>query len=318
MKKVLILGGSGQAGYYLQLFLRHTGRGCLTVPSHKQLDFLARDFTGKLENLLWELQPDEIYNFASLMYAPDSWRSPLDYMQVNGTAVLQILNLILKVCPGARFFNAGSAEMFRKGTTVQDECTEVRPINPYGAAKQFAYEAVRIYREEKGLHASTGIFFNMESPRRQATFFTRKVVKEAVRLRMDVESGRLIIPMMLGPLSARRDWGWCPEYVEVAHKILQQDKPDDFVIGTGESNTCLNFVMTTLRAAGLPSPAMNFNKYVSCESTYHAIDCMEADPRKASARLRWNAKYKMKDVIEMLVAVEMAQCEPGLMRITGS
>src|ERR1700733_1403928 len=221
MKKVLILGAASQSGYYLSDFLAPT---CKVFPTTRHsLDFLARDFRGKLENLLWEIQPDEIYNFASLMESRESWRAPLDYMQVNGTAVLQVLDLIMRVCPKARFFNAGSAQIFRKGTRVQGEGTERRPSNPYGFAKNFAYEAVRTYREEMGLHASTGIFFNMESPRRAATFFSRKVVKEAVRLRMDVDAGRPIVPMTLGSLSARRDWGWCPEYVQAAWMMLQQD-----------------------------------------------------------------------------------------------
>lgn len=309
MKKAIILGGHGQIGSYLVDFFM--SGGCkenydVWVLGHKDFD-VATAVDKDYISLLEMFKPDEIYNFASLMYAPDSWHRPMQYMKVNGLAVLQLLDTVAAYRPQTKVFQAGSAEMFEKASVIQSEDTNRLPENPYGLSKMMACEAVRIYREHYKVFACTGIFFNAESPRRKETFFARKVAMEAVRIARELAEKRNFTPIKLGKLEARRDWGWAPEYAEVAWRILQQEEPRDYCIGTGESFTCREFVLECLRAAGLPKPEEDFDKYVQYEKVgeYTRRDTMRARTDKAKRFLGWQAKYKMQDVARMLVEAEM-------------
>lgn len=303
MKRALIFGVAGQAGSYLREYLLMQGYQ-VTGVTKEDLDFTNLLYGKQLETLLQMEAPDEIYNLAARMYAPDSWKDPLGYMEVNGMAVLRLLEAIKKQLPMTKFFQAGSAEVFAKETTQQSEETEKRPENPYGLSKLFAQEAVRIYREE-GLFACTGILFNMESPRRAESFFAQKVVKEVVRIKKEKEETGKWKPMKLGSLTARRDWGWAPEYMTVAWKMLQQKEPEDFVIGTGESFSCEEYVSVALREAGFVPDGEGFEDYVQYEKLAGRGNTMRAVPNKAKEKLGWTAQVRMYDVVRRLVEAEV-------------
>jgi GDPmannose 4,6-dehydratase len=301
MKKALVFGGSGQAGSYLVELLEEKGYE-VSAPSRNAVNFETDDFWWKLDERIRWFKPDEVYNFAAKMFAEDSWKYPIDYMEVNGIAVISILQSIQKWHPKAKFFNAGSADVFAKWSATYDEKSIREVSTPYGLSKQMAEEAVRIYRD-KGLFACTGIYFNMESPRRASHFFSKKVVREAVRIQKEFGK-KEIEKMKLGRISARRDWGWAPEYVEVAWRMLQMDSPTDLVIGTGESHTCKEFIIKAFEVAGLYVD--DIDKYVEYDHTEpEFLDSMWANPSKAESKLGWKAKYKFKDVIRMLVEAEL-------------
>lgn len=306
MNRALIFGASGQMGYYLSEFLKSKGY-MLSCPKRSECDF-EQATTWDFKNIIEDELPDEIYNLVGLNYAPDSWHLPGKYMQVNGTVVLSLLQAIKEITPKPKLFQAGSAEVFEKVSVIQREDSNRLPENPYGLSKMLAMELVRIYREKYGLFACTGILFNAESPRRDKFFFAEKVVSEAVRIRKELLATNKWTPMKLGRLGARRDWGWAPEYVEVAWKMLQIPYPNDFVIGTGEANDCLEFVVQALKAAGLPDVEEKFDSYVVFEKEERKSierNSMRAIPIKAKTLLDWEAKYKFKDVVRMLVEAEM-------------
>ncbi len=306
MKKAIVFGASGQMGQYLVEFLK-SKQYEVARPTGRDFDFEELSPL-LLMNLFREEQPDEIYNMVGLNYAPDSWHLPGKYLTVNGLAVQKLLGQLRLSAPQAKFFQAGSAEVFEKASVMQSEDTNKLPENPYGLSKMMAMDLVRIYRERYGLFACTGIFFNAESPRRDKFFFSMKVASEAARIRKEqLESGKWE-PMKLGNLDARRDWGWAPEYVEVAWMMLQQEEPMDFVIGTGESHTCLEFVMEALSVAGCPDVKKDFDKYVTYEKAERKTqerNCMQAVPLKAEKTLGWKARYKFVNVVHMLVEAEM-------------
>jgi GDPmannose 4,6-dehydratase len=306
MKKAIVFGASGQMGSYLVDYLATDLGYLVTEPSHEHVDFEVLDIH-MLKNMFREIRPDEIYNMVGLNYAPDSWFLSEKYLKVNGLAVQKLLEAVRIEVPNVKFFQAGSAEVFEKESVMQDEWTNRLPENPYGLSKMMAMELVRMYRMKYGLFACTGIFFNAESPRRDKFFFAEKVVTEAVRLKKDFDKGTWV-PIELGQLGARRDWGWAPEYVQVAHRMLQQISPMDFVIGTGDSHDCKEFVREALFAVGLPDVDKDFDKYVKYppeERKTQERNCMKAMPMKAEKFLGWKAKYRFKDVVRMLVEAEM-------------
>jgi GDPmannose 4,6-dehydratase len=316
MKRALIFGASGQMGFYLKEYLGSLGYQ-MHCPKKREID-LQTVAPWEMRSLLENEAPDEIYNLAAINNAADSWFLVDKYVHINGVGALQLVKMIKEVCPKAKFFQAGSAEVFEKASVLQAEDTNRMPENPYGLSKMMAMEAVRLYREKYGMFACTGIFFNAESPRRDKLFFAEKVAGEAARLKMEFDLGSWT-KIKLGRLDARRDWGWAPEYVEVAWKMLQQETPMDFVIGTGETHTCRDFVQEALICAGLPEVEKNFDKYVEYDKTFSPVgNCMRAQPFKAKRILQWEAKYRFKDVVKMLVEAEMkALCESGLMKTTG-
>lgn len=310
MKRAIVFGAYGQMGHYLVELLKSKE---YDVVCPKKCDFDFENLESfSLMNLFREEQPHEVYNLVGLNYAPDSWHLPHRYLMVNGLAVQKLLGTLRQSVASARFFQAGSAEVFEKASVQQAEGTNRLPENPYGVAKMMAMELVRIYREKYGIFACTGIFFNAESPRRNKFFFAEKIASEVARVRKEqLEFGKWADrlsaePISLGRLDAKRDWGWAPEYVEVAWRMLQQEKPEDFVIGTGEVHTCLEFVKEALMVAGLPDVEKNFDRYVKYDKKVEFKgNCMRAMPYKAEQILGWKAQYKFKDVVRMLVEAEM-------------
>lgn len=309
-KKALIFGMSGQAGYYLAELLwskDYEIHGTFSTiahthdeKSHKwyRLD-LANQFDKSTEVLIEKVRPDEIYNLASSMYAPASWDNPVEYMQVNAMVVARMLETYRKVNPDGRFFQAGSADVLDLTYQPQNERTEKKPRTPYGVAKLAAQEMVRVYREKYGVYACTGILFNMESPRRPKTFFTTKVAQQVAQVaRGERES------VKMGRLTAIRDWGRTEEYVEAMWKMLQDPgMPRDYVIGTGQSASCLEFVLEAMSVAGIPKNRLGYEFHTDVLEQ----DSLRADPSEIRYRLQWRARSSWVDVVRELVEAELGK-----------
>jgi len=254
MKKAFITGIGGQDGSYLAeylLSLDYEVHGIIrrnSTPEHQQsrLDKIRNNKnlhvsygdlldTSKIESLLREIQPDEVYNIAAQSHVRISYEIPQFTVQTNALGVLNILEAVKNNCPNAKFYQASSSEMF--GSSVdedgyQRETTKMTPVSPYGCAKVFGYNIVRNYRNAYKLHASNGILFNHESPRRGSNFVTNKVVKAAVRIKLGLQDN-----LELGNLDAYRDWGHSKDYIKAMHLILQQPNPGDWVVATGETRS---------------------------------------------------------------------------------
>jgi len=254
MKKAFITGIGGQDGSYLAeylLSLDYKVHGIIrrnSTPEHQQsrLDKIRNNKnlhvsygdlldTSKIESLLREIQPDEVYNIAAQSHVRISYEIPQFTVQTNALGVLNILEAVKNNCPNAKFYQASSSEMF--GSSVdedgyQRETTKMTPVSPYGCAKVFGYNIVRNYRNAYKLHASNGILFNHESPRRGSNFVTNKVVKAAVRIKLGLQDN-----LELGNLDAYRDWGHSKDYIKAMHLILQQPNPGDWVVATGETRS---------------------------------------------------------------------------------
>jgi GDPmannose 4,6-dehydratase len=320
MKTALVFGAGGQAGSYMCDFLLAKGYRVYGVTREMKLEENLSQASKHANFILlnctdvknWQdvfdsmdCSANEIYNFAGRMFAPASWKEPYDYVGVNGLAVLYMLEAIVqhKLERKVKFFNAGSADMFKKGLLVQDEETDRQPDSPHGVAKLFAEGLVRSYRQKYKMFACTGIFFNMESPRRQKTFFAEKVVSELARIKICIDKGRSFEQLQLGSLNARRDWGLASEYVEAAWLMLQAEEPEDYVIGTGVSRSCRDYVHEVLRALGLFD---GFDTYVNAYGVVSNVpDVMHARPNKIKRDLGWEARSKVTQVVEVLVNVEL-------------
>jgi len=312
MKKALILGVSGQDGSYLVQLLLSKGYqvygtardaqtqtfdnlGRLGIRDKVALESVAiTDFRSILQVLL-KTEPDEIYNLAGQSSVGLSFQQPVETFESISVATVNILEAIRFSGLPARFYNACSGECF--GDTPEggaDEDTAFRPKSPYGVAKAAAFWHVSNYREAYGLFACSGILFNHESPLRPDRFVTKKIVATARRI---AEGSKEKI--VLGDTAIERDWGWAPEYVEAMWLMLQQDRPDDYVIATGESHSLRSFAEYAFEAVGL-----NLNDHLVIDrSLFRPLDinCSKGNPAKAKKTLLWQAKYRMKDVVKMMV-----------------
>jgi GDPmannose 4,6-dehydratase len=316
--KALISGISGQDGAYLaDLLLRKgydvvgTSRDAQTASFHNlkhlgianriQMESMAtHDFRSVLQ-VLKKIQPDEIYNLSGQSSVGLSFDQPVETLDSIITGTLNLLEVIRFLGKPVRFYNAGSSECF--GNTDADGATEeaqFRPRSPYAVAKSAAYWLVANYREAYGLHASTGILFNHESPLRPSRFVTRKIIAAAARISLGSSE-----KLSLGNISIRRDWGWAPEYVDMMWRMLQQEQADDFVIATGESHSLQEFVQETFAQLQL-----NWQDHTSVSQTlFRPTDIAEGkgNAQKAERLLGWKARAHMKDVISMMIAAELEQ-----------
>jgi GDPmannose 4,6-dehydratase len=314
-KKALIFGVSGQDGSYLaQLLL---GKGSyqvfgasrdaqvasfnnltrLGIRDRIVLDSVSLiDFRSVLQALM-KIQPDEVYNLAGQSSVGLSFQQPVETLESIAQGTLNLLEAIRFTGRPIRLYNAGSSECFGDTDDPADENTPFRPRSPYAVAKAAAFWEVANYREAYGLYACSGMLFNHESPLRPERFVTRKIVAAACRIAAG-NQGQL----QLGNISIQRDWGWAPEYVDAMWLMLQQEKPQDYVIATGESHSLAEFVETAFSCAGLDS-----EKYVVSDPALLRpadITVGKADPSRAREHLGWQARYRMRDVVRMMVEAE--------------
>jgi GDPmannose 4,6-dehydratase len=328
MKKALITGITGQDGSYLTELLLNKGyevHGIIRRSSSfntERIDHIYKDRHEKgvklflhygdlidssnIMQLLYEIRPDEIYHLGAQSHVRVSFDMPLATGDMTGLSTTRILEAMRQVGVKSRFYQASSSEMYGKVQAVpQNEETPFYPRSPYAAAKVYGYWITVNYRESYNLHASNGILFNHESPRRGETFVTRKITRAVARIKAGLQK-----ELYLGNLDSKRDWGYAPEYVEAMWLMLQQDKPDDYVIATGETHTVREFVEEAFAYVGL-----DWKQYVQFDARYlrpTEVDLLIGDATKAKKQLGWEPKVKFKELVKIMVDADCQQLERQL------
>ncbi len=267
-----------------------------------------------LARLIGKVAPDEIYNLAAQSHVRVSFDNPEYTTDITATGTVRLLEAIRETGIQPRFYQASSSEMFGLVQEVpQRETTPFYPRSPYGCAKVYAHWITVNYRESYGLHASSGILFNHESPRRGETFVTRKITRAVAHIAAGLQD-----KLYLGNLDAKRDWGYAKEYVEAMWLMLQQDEPDDYVIATNETHTVREFLEAAFGHAGL-----DWNKYVEIDPRYYRpaeVDLLIGDYSKARKRLGWAPKTKFTDLVKLMVEADVQRLKDhreGKIRVTG-
>ncbi len=258
-----------------------------------------------LVNLLRTVQPEEVYHLGAQSHVKVSFDMPEYTGDVTGLGTIRLLEAIRAAESGARFYQASSSEMFGSAPPPQNEVTPFHPRSPYGCAKVYAYWAAVNYREAYGLHASNGILFNHESPRRGATFVTRKITRAVARIAAGLQD-----TLYLGNLDAVRDWGYAKEYVEAQWLMLQATEGDDYVIATGQAATVRQFAESAFARAGL-----DWEKYVRTDVRYERpseVDALIGDPTKAQVSLGWSAKTHWQDLACLMVDADIQKLDDEL------
>ncbi len=320
MLKALITGITGQDGSYLAEFLLAKGyeiHGLIRKSSTfntGRIDHIYQDphepgarlfmHYGDLSNgeqltyLIYNVQPDEIYHMGAQSHVKVSFDMPEYTGEVTGIGTTRILDAVRRSGIQTRFYQASSSEMFGDAPPPQNEDTPFRPRSPYAIAKVYAYWMAANYREGYGLFIVNGILFNHESPRRGATFLSRKVTRAIARIKAGLQD-----KVYLGNLDARRDYGYTPEYVEVMWAMLQQERPDDYAIGTGVAPTIQQFVEEAFSYAD-----MDWQQYVEIDARYFRpteVEILQADSRKAKRLLGWEPKVTYEDLVRIMVDADM-------------
>ncbi|MEZ5320807.1 MAG: GDP-mannose 4,6-dehydratase [Microthrixaceae bacterium] len=308
-------GITGQDGSYLAEFLLEQGyeifgmvRRSSTVTferiAHLQ-DRVTMVYADLLDQasmieVLREHEPAEVYNLAAQSFVPTSFSQPVLTGEVTALGVTRLLDAIRLVAPETRFYQASSSEMFGKVVEVpQRETTPFYPRSPYGVAKLYGHWITINYRESYDLHASSGILFNHESPRRGLEFVTRKISYGVARIKLGLQQ-----ELRLGNLEAQRDWGFAGDYVKAMWAMLQQDTPDDYVVSTGETHTVREFCEIAFGHAGL-----NWEDHVKVDERFFRpaeVDLLIGDPAKASTALDWRAETSFQDLVTMMVDADVA------------
>jgi GDPmannose 4,6-dehydratase len=321
MKKALITGVTGQDGSYLVELLLSKGyevHGVIRRASTfntRRLDHLYRDpHNGEKVNLflhygdmsvpetmmdiIYNVRPDEVYHLAAQSHVRVSFDMPEYTGDVTGLGTIRILDAIRRSGIKARFYQASSSEMFGSAKPPQNEVTPFEPRSPYAAAKVYAYWVTRNYREGYNQYACNGILFNHESPRRGETFVTRKITRAIASILAGKQNH-----LYLGNLESKRDWGYAPEYVEAMWLILQQDLPNDYVIGTGEAHSVREFLEEAFSYVDL-----DYNEYVRIDPRYFRpteVDFLLSDPSKAQKDLGWSPKVHFHELVRIMVDADM-------------
>ncbi|OGH71465.1 MAG: GDP-mannose 4,6-dehydratase [Candidatus Magasanikbacteria bacterium RIFCSPLOWO2_01_FULL_43_20b] len=267
-------------------------------PHNKNLLMHYGDMTDSVSitNILAKVKPDEIYNLAAQSHVKVSFETPLYTAQTSGIGVLNLLESVRALNLKSKIYQASTSELYSGDPkeAPQNELTPFKPKSPYGAAKLYGFEIARIYRESYGMFISNGILFNHESERRGESFVTRKITL-GIR---DILAGKEKY-IKLGNVDAKRDWGYAPEYVEAMWKILQQNKPDDFVIATGETHSVKEFLVEACKAAGL-----DWTRVLKIDEKYkrpNEVDCLCGDASKARKILGWKPKTAFKELVKIMV-----------------
>jgi GDPmannose 4,6-dehydratase len=316
MPTALISGITGQDGSYLAEFLLAKGyrvvgivRRSSTTPYERiahlvdRVELVSADLLDQtsLTDAVQECQPDEIYNLAAQSFVQTSWTQPVLTGEFTALGVTRILEAMKKAAPKARFYQASSSEMFGKVVeSPQRETTPFYPRSPYGVAKVYAHWITVNYRESFGLYAVSGILFNHESPRRGLEFVTRKVTDAVARIKLGQTDH-----VSLGNLDARRDWGFAGDYVDAMWRMLQQDAPDDYVVGTGHTCSVRELCDTAFGYVGL-----DYRDYVRQDPKFFRpaeVDLLVADATKARIQLGWQPATTFQQLIETMVDADVAR-----------
>ena len=369
MKKALITGITGQDGSYLAEFLLEKGyevHGLIRRSSTFNTERIDHIYTdphdlksklflhygdlndgGQLSNLIYNIQPSEIYHLAAQSHVRVSFDMPEFTGDVTGIGTTRMLEAIRRSKIKTRFYQASSSEMFGDAPPPQNEETPFRPRSPYGAAKAYSHWMVRNYREGYGMFAVNGILFNHESPRRGETFVTRKITRALARIKYGIED-----KLYLGNLEAKRDWGYAPDFVEAMWLMLQQDRPDDYVIATGETHSVREFVNLAFQHAGIeiewrgsgPAEKGLINSFASnlqpptsnlsvgdvlieIDSRYFRpleVEFLQGDASKARRKLGWKPKIGFRDLVQMMVNAdikaleEMKRCQDVIRKLSNN
>jgi len=327
MKKALITGCTGQDGSYLTEFLLAKGyevHGLKRRASSfntDRVDHIFRDFHeadnrfllhyadltdgSSLASILHELDPDEVYNLGAQSHVKVSFEIPEFTANVVATGTLRLLEAMRLTGVKCRFYQASSSEMFGSTPPPQCETTALHPRSPYACAKVFGHNITVNYRESYGIHASSGILFNHESPRRGETFVTRKITRAVARIKYGIQQ-----KLFLGNLDARRDWGYAPDYVRAMWLMLQQESPGDYVIGTGEAHSVREFVELAFGFVNL-----DWREYVKVDSRYFRpaeVDFLCADASKAREVLGWEPTVTFMELVCIMVEADIKELETRL------
>lgn len=319
-KTALITGITGQDGSYLAEFLLERGYRVVGMVRRSSTENFERieclqekielrqaDLLDQLSliDLIDDVQPDEVYNLAAQSFVPTSWEQPVLTGEFTALGVTRMLEAIRLLNRKIRFYQASSSEMFGKvAETPQNEKTPFYPRSPYGVAKVYGHFITVNYRESYDLFACSGILFNHESPRRGREFVTRKVSHQVARIKHGLED-----ELNLGNLQATRDWGYAGDYVKAMWLMLQQDSPDDYVVGTGESHSVQELVEIAFTHAEL-----DWEKYVKVDPSLirpAEVDHLVADPSKAKEKLKWDATVSFEDLVKMMVDADIARVGRG-------
>ncbi len=320
-KKAIITGITGQDGSYLAELLLSRGyqvHGIIRRSSTfntSRIDHIYQDphinnaklighygdltDTGNIVKIINQVQPDEIYHLGAQSHVRVSFDMPEYTANTVALGTLRILEAMQNSGKKIKMYNAASSEMFGSSLPPQSEQTLFHPRSPYAAAKVFSYQIAQVYREAYGLFASNGILFNHESPRRGETFVTRKITRAIARIKAGLDK-----ELYLGNLDAKRDWGYTPEYVEAMHAMLQQDKPQDYVIGTGQTHTIKEFLQEAFWYSGLG----DWQQYVRTDPRYlrpAEVDVLMSDPSKAKKMLPWESKITFSELVKIMVDADM-------------
>lgn len=323
MKKALITGITGQDGSYLaELLLSkgyevhgiirrastfNTGRiGHIYVDPHSKgarlfLHYGDISDAEQINNIIFNIKPDEVYHLAAQSHVRVSFDIPEYTGNITALGTTRILEAIRRSGNNIKFYQASSSEMFGSAFPPQSETTQFQPQSPYACAKLYSYWLTRNYRDGYNILASNGILFNHESPRRGETFVSRKITRAVVGILTGKQD-----KLYLGNLSAKRDWGYAPEYAEMMWRILQQGKPDDYVIGTGESHSVKELVEEAFSYVGL-----KWNKYVRIDPRYFRpteVNNLIANIKKVKKVFKWQPKVNFRDLVKIMIDADMRAC----------